>query len=71
MVKKKLWLNFFREIRATKSRFISIMLMIALGVAFFAGLKTTGPDMEDTADKYFDDQKLMDIQTVSTLRQHS
>ena len=67
MVNRTIFKDFLREIRNTKSRFISIFLMIALGVAFFAGLKTAGPDMEDTADKYFDEQRLMDVQVLSTL----
>lgn len=37
------------------------MLIVALGVAFFAGLRATSIDMLITADKYYDDDKLQDI----------
>lgn len=56
-----------REIRHTKSRFISILLIVAIGVSFFAGVKATCPDMKITADKYFDDYNFMDIRLLSTM----
>lgn len=57
----------FREIKKTRSRFFSILVLSALAVAFLAGLRTTAPDMERSADAYFDAQNLMDIQVLSTL----
>ena len=42
----------YRQIKTTASRFIAIMAIIALGCGFFAGLKSTCPDMVDTAQKY-------------------
>ena len=56
-----------RDIKRTKSRYLSIFFITALGVAFFAGVKATCPDMKLTADKYFDDYNLMDIRLVSTM----
>jgi len=56
----------FRELWRTRSRFIAIFAIIALGTGFFAGVKVTCPDMQLTADKYFDDYKLMDLRLVST-----
>ncbi len=56
-----------KEIVNTKKRFISILLIVLLGVGFFAGIKATSPDMQKTVDKYFDDTNMMDIQVVSTL----
>ena len=49
------------------SRFLSLFLLSALAVAFLAGLRTTAPDMERTADLYFDNQSLMDLRILSTL----
>src|SRR5690349_290014 len=66
MKKKALWSDIFREIWRTKARFLSIFAIITLGVGFFAGIKATGPDMLDTANHYFKDQKLMDIKVQST-----
>ena len=57
----------FREIKNTKSRFISLLVLSALAVCFLAGLRATAPDMKLTADQYFDQQKLMDLRVVSTL----
>ena len=57
----------FREIRNTRSRFLSLMVLSALAVCFLAGLRATAPDMKRSADKYFDGQKLMDLRVVSTL----
>ena len=56
----------WREIRHSMGRFISIFTIILLGVSFFAGLRAAGPDMENTADQYFDEQNLMDFRLVST-----
>ena len=38
-----------------------------LGTAFFAGVKAAEPDMQESADIFFDDSKLMDIRVLSTL----
>ncbi|MEG2989602.1 MAG: ABC transporter permease, partial [Oscillospiraceae bacterium] len=66
-MKNKLLLDFFREIKHTFSRFLSILLLSALAVAFLSGLRITQPDMERTADDYFDAQNLMDLHVLSTL----
>ncbi len=55
-----------REIRRSLSRFLSIFFIVAIGVSFFAGVKATCPDMQDTADEYFDQYNLYDIQVLST-----
>ena len=57
----------FREIRNTRSRFISLMVLSALAVCFLAGLRAAAPDMKNSADVYFDQQKLMDLRVVGTL----
>ena len=56
-----------REIRHTRSRFLSLMILSALAVCFLAGLRATAPDMKKSADLYFDQQKLMDLHILSTL----
>ncbi len=56
----------YREIRSTKSRFLSIFGIVAIGVGFFSGVKAAAPDMRLTADAYFDRAKLMDFRLVST-----
>ncbi|MDH6365097.1 putative ABC transport system permease protein [Enterococcus sp. PF1-24] len=56
-----------REIRQSKARFFSILGIIFLGVAFFVGLRGTGPDMMKTADNYYRDYQLADNQIISSL----
>ncbi len=59
--------DFWREIGHTKSRFFSIMILVALSVAFLSGLRATAPDMKKTGDDYLDSLHLADIQVLSTL----
>ena len=65
-MKSALKKDLFREIRRTKNRFISIMIIIAMGAGFFAGVKATAPGMEKTAEEYFEKTKLMDFKILST-----
>jgi putative ABC transport system permease protein len=65
--KKALRRLVFQEILTSKARFISIMLLILIGVSFFAGLNASGPDMLKTAQLYFKNQKLMDLHIISTM----
>ena len=59
--------DFLREIRNTRSRFLSILILVALSVAFLSGLKATAPDMKHTGDDYADSLHLADIQVLSNL----
>lgn len=59
--------DFNREIRHNFSRFLSIMLIVVLGVAFFSGLRAAKPAMQATADLQYDDENLMDIRVAGTL----
>jgi len=56
-----------REIWRSKARFFSIMLIIFLGVAFYTGIRATGPDMLQAADDYFAKQNLATNSVQSTL----
>ena len=64
---KSLIKDFQREIQKSKSRFISIMLIVALGVAFYSGVRSSLPAMYMTADASYDKENLMDIRVVGTL----
>lgn len=67
MFRNVLLKDIFREIKGSLNRFLSIFAIVMLGVGFFAGVKSTSPDMKITADKYFNDYKLMDIHVMSTI----
>lgn len=55
------------EIKKSLNRFISIFFIVALGVAFYAGIQSAAPDMEASGDAYFDNQNLMDFKVMGTL----
>lgn len=66
-MKNRIWTDALREVRHTLGRFLSLLLLSALAVAFLAGLRTTAPDMERSADAYYDQQGFMDVRILSTL----
>lgn len=59
--------NILQEIRHSFGRFFSILCIVMIGVAFFAGVKASAPDMKYSADQYFDKYNVQDIQVYSTL----
>ncbi len=64
---KTLLKDVLRQIKATKNRFISIMIIVALGTGFFAGLKASSPDMISVAQEYYNETNLMDVEIISTM----
>ncbi len=58
--------DFYMEIKKSPGRFLSIFFIVALGVAFFSGIRASEPDMRITGDSYFDASELMDIKALST-----
>ena len=55
------------EIRTSLNRFLSIFFIVALGVAFFSGIRASEPDMRYSGDAYFDAREMMDLKLLSTL----
>lgn len=66
-MKSALRKNAVTEIFRTKSRFLSIFCIVAIGIAFFAGVKVSSPDMKMTADSYYKETDLAHFRLVSTL----
>lgn len=66
-MKKTFFKNLFRDIRKTLSRYLSIVIIIAIGVSFYAGVRATSPDMKISADAYFNKENMMDFKLISTL----
>lgn len=64
---KMLAKNTLRDISRTKARFISIMLIMMLGVGFLVGIHSTAPSMYAVAEKYYTDTNLMDFRLLSTV----
>ena len=48
-------------------RFVSIFFIVALGVAFYSGIRASEPSMRITADQYFGDSELMDLKVMGTM----
>lgn len=67
MKKKALRKDFYMEIRRSLGRFMSIFFIVAIGCAFFSGIRASEPDMRYSGDAYFDDKNMMDIEVISTL----
>lgn len=67
MKKNALRKDFYMEIKKSLGRFLSIFFIVALGVSFFSGIRSSEPDMRLSGDVYFDENHLMDIKVVSTL----
>lgn len=59
--------SILREILSSKARFASILAIILLGVAFYSGIKSSGPDMKESINKFYNSQNLMDSKIVSSI----
>ena len=66
-MKKTFFKNLFRDIKKSLSRFLSIVVIIVVGVAFYAGIRATSPAMKISGDLYFNKNNLMDYKLMSTL----
>lgn len=67
MKKNILRKDFIIEIKKTMGRFVSIFFIVALGVAFYSGIRASEPSMRITADQYFDDSELIDLKVMGTM----
>ena len=65
--KNRLTTDALREVKNTFNRYVSILVLAALAVAFLSGLRSAAPDMQYTADNYYDRTHLMDGYVLSTL----
>src|SRR5659263_712031 len=67
MVMKSAFLkDSIRKVLGTLNRFIAIAAITGLGVAFFAGIKATAPDMQNTAQSYYSELNFMDIKLLAS-----
>lgn len=67
MKKTALRKEFWMSIRRSPSRFLSIFLIVALGVSFFSGIRSSEPDMRISGDQFYDETNLMDLKVQGTL----
>ncbi|MDO5410495.1 MAG: FtsX-like permease family protein [Lachnospiraceae bacterium] len=66
-MKKAQWTDLFREIRKSRGRYLSLLFIVALGTAFYAGVRSAEPDMTSSADRYYDETDFMDVRVLGTL----
>lgn len=64
---KAYWKDIFRTIKYGKKRFFCLMLITALGVTMFTGIRAACDDLIYTADAYYDELQLYDISIASTM----
>jgi putative ABC transport system permease protein len=62
-----LYKNALLKIRKSFGRYISLLIIIMVGVGFYAGIQMTAPNVIAVADTYYSDYSLMDFKIVSSL----
>lgn len=67
MKKTALMKDIAREIKRSFARFLSIMLIVAMGVGFFVGVKATAPSIYKSGEERFNDAHMMDLEVLSTV----
>ena len=56
-----------RSIARNKLRFISVVIIVALGISFYVGIKSASPKMRATANDYFTEYNLLDVRVTSRI----
>lgn len=59
--------SILREIRQSFGRFAAITGIVTLGVGFLVGILSTTPDMQASADQYYDENQMTDIFIKATM----
>lgn len=57
--------DLLRTLTGSISRFISIVIIVALGVFFFVGIRAASPDMKETVGQYIEAQNIYDIHILA------
>ncbi|MBR3836045.1 MAG: FtsX-like permease family protein [Clostridia bacterium] len=66
-MKKTLFKETLRSISANRLRFLSIIVIVALGIGFFVGIKSSSPAMGYSANEYFRINNLLDVRVTSRI----
>lgn len=62
-----LYKNTLIKIKRSLGRFISLFMIMLVGVGFFAGIRESTPDIIHSLSQYANSQNLMDFEIVSTM----
>lgn len=65
--KRMLWRDIKRTVGKSRGRFVSIVLLMALGAFALVGLNVAGPDMRITGRHYFDTYNAADLTIIGGL----
>ena len=65
MVKSAQFVDFLREIRFSLGRFLSLLIITALGAATVVGIQASAIAMRDIADTTFRERNLYDVAVTS------
>lgn len=66
-MRKAVFKDFLRNIKGSLGRFFAIMAIVAIGVAFFAGVTASSGDMKHSSDSYYDEYNMNDIRILSSI----
>lgn len=66
-MRKAVFRDFIRNIKGSLGRFFAIMAIVAIGVAFFAGVTASSGDMKHSSDSYYDEYNMNDIRILSSI----
>lgn len=62
-----LYKNTLKKISKAKGRFLSLVLIVLVGVGFYSGIQITAPDILKVANTYYEQSNLYDLRVVSTM----
>jgi putative ABC transport system permease protein len=62
-----LYKNTLIKIKKSFGRYLSLFVMVMVGVGFFAGISESAPDMSAVADQYYKDHNLLDFKVASSM----
>lgn len=66
-MRKAVFKDFIRNIKGSLGRFFAIMAIVAIGVAFFAGVTASSGDMKHSSASYYDEYNMNDIRILSSI----
>ncbi len=64
---KLLFKNALMKVKKSYGRFISLIIIIAVGIGFFAGIRASSPDIINSVDTYYQNNNFMDLKVVSPM----
>ncbi|MBE6081117.1 MAG: FtsX-like permease family protein [Tissierellaceae bacterium] len=67
MVISLLYKNTLIKIKKSIGRYLSLFIIVMVGVGFFAGVQESAPDLVAVANHYYCDHNLMDFKIVSSM----